>query len=57
MNKMNHSSDTYISKATARRSSTLPWLVAEIAKRNSSKSMVPSLFASNVSKAYLKINQ
>ena len=44
---------TYISKATARRSSRLPWLVAEIARRNSSKSMLLSSFASNVSKANL----
>ena len=44
---------TDISKATSRRSSKSPWLVAAIAKRNSSKSMEPSLLASNVAKAYL----
>jgi hypothetical protein len=30
-----------------------PWLVAAIAKRNSSKSIVPSLLASKVLNAYL----
>ena len=43
----------YISNATERRSSISPWLVAEIAKRNSSKSMLPSLFESKVSNANL----
>jgi len=48
---------SYISKATASRSSRSPWLVAEIARRNSSKSIVPSSFESNVSKAYLEIQR
>ena len=42
-----------MSKATERRSSRSPWLVAEMAKRNSSKSIEPSLLASKVSKANL----
>jgi len=46
----------YKSKANARRSSRLPSLVAEIEKRNSSKSTEPLLFLSNARNAYLGIN-
>lgn len=47
----------YKSNAYANRSSNSPWLEAEIARRNSSKLMLPSLFASNVANAYLDINR